>query len=361
MDPNNLTAEEQLAIVTKFTRQQEGSRKRSQEHRQRLVDAGYVRVQGWVPRQRREPTLAFIAAQSKPGASDGAGLVPSSRSLALSGDPPSIVSDLIGGGQKDSRGDEPRPLAMRQIVSRSSKADEKVALIVDVSDVGSDPEVERIGDLGIVAVTYQDGRIGEVIGSLSIQCTGSLCHGAIPIMLAPFINHAAIVIAHHARVIRPLCERLAEGFASKPWACTATEIPWGSFECESIDLAYLLRWAGWAPAGARAVDNCFGVLELLDTPPAGSDQTNLSVLLAAARRKQIRIWVDKVPSENVEILGSRGYRCGERQENAAHWWIDVPQGDEEAEIALLRDRICQADIKPRCEKITALNRFRSPY
>jgi DNA polymerase-3 subunit epsilon len=112
---------------------------------------------------------------------------------------------------------------MRQIVPRSPTADEKVALIVDVADVGFDPEAGGIGDLGIVAVTYQDGRIGEVIGSLSIQCTGSLYHSAFPSLLIPVINQAAIVIAHHARVIRPLCERLAEGFANKPWACTATE------------------------------------------------------------------------------------------------------------------------------------------
>jgi hypothetical protein len=44
MDPKSLSPEEQLAIVAKFTRQQEGSRKRSREHRQRLVDAGYVRA-----------------------------------------------------------------------------------------------------------------------------------------------------------------------------------------------------------------------------------------------------------------------------------------------------------------------------
>jgi DNA polymerase III subunit epsilon len=361
VDPKSLSSEEQLAIVAKFTRQQEGSRKRSREHRQRLVDAGYVRVQGWVPQQRREATLAYIAAQSEPGASDGPRLARSSQSLARSGDQSSIDSDLKEVGQEDRIGDELRPLAMRQIVPRSPTADEKVALIVDVADVGFDPEAGRIGDLGIVAVTYQDGRIGEVIGSLSIQCTGSPDHSAFPSMLIPLINQAAIVIAHHARVIRPLCERLAEGFASKPWACTATEIPWASFECGSVDLAYLLRWAGWAPAGSRAVDNCFGVLELLVTPLAGSDQTNLSVLLAAARMKQIRIWVDNVPPESVEILGSRGYRSGERQENAAHWWIEVPLGDEEAEIALLRDRIYQRSIELRCEKITAQNRFRSPH
>jgi DNA polymerase-3 subunit epsilon len=357
MDPRDLSPEAQLAIVAKFTRQQEGSRKRSREHRQRLVDAGYVRVQGWVPQQRREATLAYIAAQSKPGASDGPGFVPHSRSLALSGDQPSIDSDLTGVGLEERIGDELRPLAMRQIVPRSPKADEKIALIVDVADAGFD-EAGRIGDLGIVAVTYQDGRIGEVIGSLGIQCTGSLCSGAVPSMLTPIINQAAIVIAHHARVIRPLCERLTEGFASKPWACAATEIPWASFECESIDLGYLLRWAGWAPAELRAVDRCFGILELLARPVAGLDQTNLSTLLAAARRKQVRIWVDNAPPENVEILESRGYRCGERQENAAHWWIDVPLGDEEAEITFLRDCIYQRNVEPRCEKITAQNRFR---
>jgi DNA polymerase-3 subunit epsilon len=360
MDPRDLSPEAQLAIVAKFTRQQEGSRKRSREHRQRLVDAGYVRVQGWVPQQRREATLDYIAAQGKPGASDGPGFVPYSRSLALSGDQPSIDADLTGAGQEERIGDELRPLTMRQIVPRSPKADEKVALIVDVVDARFDPEAGRIGDLGIVAVTYQDGRIGEVIGSIGIQYTGSLCSGAVPSMLSPVINQAAIVIAHHAQVIRPLCERLTEGFASKPWACTATEIPWASFECGSIDLGYLLRWAGWAPAGSRAVENCFGILELLASPLAGLDQPNLSTLLAAARRKQVRIWIDNVQPEDFEILGSRGYRAGERQENAAHWWIDVPLGDEEAEIAFLRDRIYPRTVEPRREKITAQNRFRPP-
>jgi DNA polymerase-3 subunit epsilon len=361
MDPKSLSPEEQLAIVAKFTRQQEGSRKRSREHRQRLVDAGYVRVQGWVPQQRREATLAYIAAQSEPGASDGPRLVPFSQSLALSGDQSSIDSDLQGVGQENRIGDELRPLAMRRIVPRSPTAEEKVALIVDVADVGFAPEAGKIGDLGIVAVTYQDGRIGEVIGSLSIQCTGSLYHGTFPSMLIPVINQAALVIAHHARMIRPICERLTEEFASKSWACTATEIPWASYECGSVDLGYLLRWAGWAPAGSRAVDNCFGVLELLVTPLAGSDQTNLSVLLAAARMRQVRIWVDNVPLEIAEVLKSRGYCCGERQDNAAHWWIEVPLGEEEAEIALLRERIYQGNVEPHCEKITARNRFRSPH
>ena len=68
-----------------------------------------------------------------------------------------LDSDLKEVGQEDRIGDELR-LAMRQIVPRSPTADEKVALIVDVADVGFDPEAGRIGDLGIVAVTYQDRR-----------------------------------------------------------------------------------------------------------------------------------------------------------------------------------------------------------
>jgi hypothetical protein len=35
----------------------------------------------------------------------------------------------------------------------------------------------------------------------------------------------------------------------------------------------------------------------------------------------------------------------------------VPLGEEEAEIALLRERIYQGNVEPHCEKITARNRF----
>lgn len=41
-----------------------------------------------------------------------------------------------------------------------------------------------------------------------------------------FVGDAALIIAHNAAFDRPFCEKLSPLFASYPWACSATEIPW---------------------------------------------------------------------------------------------------------------------------------------
>jgi DNA polymerase-3 subunit epsilon len=79
-------------------------------------------------------------------------------------------------------------------------------------------------------------------------------------MVAP----ADLMIAHNASFDRPFCEAFSNVFANMAWACSVSEIDWGSRGFEGTKLGYLIGQAGYFHEGHRAVDDCFALLEVLN-------------------------------------------------------------------------------------------------
>jgi DNA polymerase-3 subunit epsilon len=213
----------------------------------------------------------------------------------------------------------------------------------------------------MVAVTYdRQERIGDLLWSLSVGYEpGPLIELLASADLKSLVKQSQIVIAHDAKVIRPLCETLSPEFAAAPWSCSATEIPWASVGAGSFDLDNLLLRNNWLNSGQRPIDRCHAILELLAAPFVSPDTMALSMLLATARVKQIRFWVDNVQTNIRDVLELHGYRPIEGAAGSNQWWHDVPAAAEEAERAFLQ-QVYQSDYEPRTEDVTARTRFRAP-
>src|ERR1017187_4635305 len=129
-----------------------------------------------------------------------------------------------------------------------------------------------------------------------------------PSAVASFISDTAVVIAHNAGFDRKFAERYWTEFRNLPWACSATEVKWCQLGFDGARLVHLLAAVGMFHDAHRAVDDCRALLEVLAFHPGDQAKPVLGTLLAAARRKTIRIWAKDAPFELKDTLKRRKYR-----------------------------------------------------
>lgn len=255
------------------------------------------------------------------------------------------------------------------------KADERIALVLDTETTGLDPALDEVIEVGAIAFTYSDdGRIGRVIGlfeglrepSVPITTEITAITGISPEMvrgktldqqsLEQLIESSDVIIAHNAGFDRPFCERISPSFATKHWACSATEVPWRTLGFEGIKLAYLLYQSGFFHDGHRALDDAVALMQVL-AGQGPEKVTPLARLLESARKPTMRIELE-APYELRMELRKRGYRWKPRSAQTGGVWrieVDVDQADQEVRFAESR-KIPSRSIS--VTKMTALNRFK---
>jgi DNA polymerase-3 subunit epsilon len=144
--------------------------------------------------------------------------------------------------------------------------------VVDTETTGLDLQTDEVIEIGMIAFPYdRSSQMGNVIGTFSAlrqpstpissevaRLTGisnemvagkTIDKAALEEFLAP----AALIIAHNAAFDRPMCEKLTDTFAKKPWACSATEVDWRHYGFEGTKLAYILNQFGKFHSGHRAI------------------------------------------------------------------------------------------------------------
>jgi DNA polymerase-3 subunit epsilon len=269
-------------------------------------------------------------------------------------------------------------LTRREVTGRSVTNGERVAVFVDTETTGLDPDRDEVIELGMIAVAYDlDGRLNDILGtfggfrepSVSISAIASEITGITWEMVVGqqiaspevdrFVERASLIVAHNAAFDRPMCEKHFAIFSSKPWACSAVEIPWQQYGFEGTKLAYLVNQSGWFYDAHRAVDDCAALLELLAKPLPNSRLTGFQQLLEAARMPRLRFWAI-TPYEQRGLLRARGYRWnpgGNGRPRA--WWREVFEPEETAEAAFLKDSIGLPASKVTVERVTAFDRYRS--
>ncbi|PVE21360.1 DNA polymerase III subunit epsilon [Microvirga sp. KLBC 81] len=273
-----------------------------------------------------------------------------------------------------------RRLLPRSVVtSRMAVPGERLAVIVDTETTGLDHTRDEVIEIGMVAFSYdEDGRIGDVVGTFnalrepSVPITPEVTRltGITPDMVTgqtidldaveAFIRPAHLVIAHNARFDRPFCERLAQGFALKAWACSHAEVSWSDFGFEGSKLGYLLSQCGWFHQGHRAVEDCHALLEVLASPLPDDAGYAMSHLLTSARKTLLRVWAEGSPFEMKDALKKRGYRWNDGKDGRLRcWFIDVAEDAYEAELKFLRQEIYRRDVEPYTQRFTAFERFRA--
>lgn len=255
---------------------------------------------------------------------------------------------------------------------------QKIGIILDTETTGLDSTRDEIIELGMVAFTYDETGIGDVIGIFSalrepnvdISADITRITGITAEMVAGqaidldavsrFIEPADLVIAHNAKFDRPFCERFAPGFDIKPWACSVAEIDWAALGFEGAKLGYLLGQCGWFHNGHRAVDDCHALLEVLASSRRCDETAPFVELLASSGRRRCRIWAEGSPFHTKDILKTRGYRWSDGSNGALKsWWIEIHEDAYEAEIAFLQQEVYQAQVDPYVQWLTAVERFRA--
>ena len=270
-----------------------------------------------------------------------------------------------------------RRLEPRRAVVPAEATATRLGLMVDVETTGLDAARNEIIELAMVPFTYGlDGQvfgIGEAFTALRqpsenipeeittiTGITDQMVEGKVidPADVEAFIVPAALVIAHNASFDRRFLERFCEGFVTKPWACSMTQVAWAGEGYEGTKLGYLAQASGFFYDRHRAVHDCLAAIELLARPLPKTGASALAQLLQRARTPSWRIWAENSPYDFKDVLKARGYRWnGDGNGSPRAWYIDVKDAARETEVAFLKTEIyqCDVDISPR--RIDAYDRF----
>jgi DNA polymerase-3 subunit epsilon len=151
--------------------------------------------------------------------------------------------------------------------------------------------------------------------------------------VARLLDGVGLVIAHNAGFDRPFAEERYPVLQGLHWACSLEEIAWDTFEgFVGRSLGALLMARGAFFGAHRAVEDALALTELLRIPlPDGS--LPFELLRVSARRTSVRLWAEKAPFDQKDVLKGRGYRWNGE---AKLWWIDLEEAQLEEELAVLQ-------------------------
>jgi DNA polymerase III subunit epsilon len=176
--------------------------------------------------------------------------------------------------------------------------------------------------------------------------------------LREIVSQSSMVIAHNASFDRKFAEAEFDFFASKPWACSMSQIPWRDEGLEGGKLEYLAMKSGFYYDAHRASTDCYAGIELLTRNLPKSNKLALKVLLEEARAETRRIWAERAPFDLKDILKERGYRWNDGSDGRPKaWHCDVHEVDLGSELSFLREEIYLRDVDLPISTITAWDRF----
>jgi DNA polymerase-3 subunit epsilon len=185
-----------------------------------------------------------------------------------------------------------------------------VAAVVDVETTGTNPDRDKIIELGICLFEYdrQNGRIYKVLGSwewledpgFSIPPEITNITGITDQMVAghriddravsDLLSRVVLVIAHNADFDRRFLEKRLPAFTTKHWACSRSDIDWKAEGIRSSALEFVAYSLGFFHDGHRAASDCRATLHALAQPLPGTGQMALQALLEQARLPTWRLW-----------------------------------------------------------------------
>lgn len=248
-----------------------------------------------------------------------------------------------------------RRLEPRSFIEPPDGSETRLGLFLDVETTGLDPSRDEIIELAMVPFTYGlDGRIFEIrepfqklreperpippaITALTGITDEMVAEQTIdPAEVMSFVSQAALVIAHNAAFDRPFVERLSDVFITKPWACSMTQIDWGTEGYEGTKLSYLTMETGFFYERHRATSDCIAAIELLAAPLRKTGVVAMTRLLERARRPSWRIWAVNSPFDLKDVLKARGYRWNSdgNANNPRAWYIDLDDDVREQELMI---------------------------
>lgn len=171
------------------------------------------------------------------------------------------------------------------------------------------------------------------------------------------LRGTCLVIAHNAAFDRTFLEARLDIFASVPWGCSYSQLPWREAGRASAKLEFLCWAGGFFFDAHRGATDCRALLELLSLPLPGDTRPALAILLERAADKSYRLWALGSPYDTKDALRARGYRWDAERRC---WHITVTRDAAKAEADWLKahvygGRSCAIEV----ESLDALTRFSS--
>jgi DNA polymerase-3 subunit epsilon len=253
-----------------------------------------------------------------------------------------------------------------------------IAAVADVETTGTNPDRDRIIELGICLFEYdhQRGRIYKVLGSWewsenpgsSIPPEITKMTGIADEMVAghriddhavnDLLSRVVLVIAHNADFDRRFLEKRLPAFATKHWACSRFDIDWKAEGIGSSALEFVAYSLGFFHDGHRAASDCRATLHALAQPLPGTGRLALQALLEQARLPSWRIWPRDATIEKKDVLKARGYSWSPGEFGRPKcWYRDVSDADKAAEVSWLRANVMGPDQAVWALRITAKDRY----
>jgi DNA polymerase III subunit epsilon len=253
-----------------------------------------------------------------------------------------------------------------------------VAAVVDVETTGTNPDRDRIIELGVCLFEYgrHDGRIYKVLGSwewfedpgIPIPPQITNITGITDEMVAGhciddravsgLLGRVVLVIAHNAAFDRRFLERRLPAFATKHWACSHSDIDWKDEGIRSSALEFIAYALGFFHDGHRAGNDCRATLHMLAQQLPGTGRLALQALLEQARLPTWRLWARDAAIEKKDLLKNRGYTWSPGEFGRPRcWYRDVSDADKATEVVWLRANVIEPDQAVWALRITARERY----
>jgi DNA polymerase-3 subunit epsilon len=253
-----------------------------------------------------------------------------------------------------------------------------VAAVVDVETTGTDPDRDRIIELGICPFEYdrQSGRIYKILGSwewledpgISILPEITKITGITDAMVAgqriddsavnDLLSRVVLVTAHHAQFDRRFLEKRLPVFATKHWACSRFDINWKAEGIRSSALEFVAYSLGFFHDSHRAASDCRATVHALAQRLPGSGRLALEVLLEQARQPTWRLWARDAVIEKKDFLKARGYSWSAGEFGRPKcWYRDLTDADKAAEVSWLSANVMGPGQAVWALRITSRDRY----
>jgi DNA polymerase III subunit epsilon len=253
-----------------------------------------------------------------------------------------------------------------------------VAAVADVETTGTNPDRDKIIELGICLFEYgrQTGHIYKVLSSWEWFEDPGFCippeittiTGITDAMVAghrindravnDLLGRVVLVIAHNADFDRRFLERQLPAFAAKHWACSRADIDWKAEGIRSSALEFVAYSLGFFHDGHRVASDCRATLHVLAQPLPGTGRLALQALLEQARLPTWRLWARDAAIEKKDVLKARGYAWSPGEFGRPKcWYRDVADADKAAEVSWLQANVMGPDQAIWALRITARDRY----
>lgn len=269
-----------------------------------------------------------------------------------------------------------RPLTPRICYTNLPPPDKLLkAAILDTETTGLNLGADKIIELGIVIVEYcpETGHMYRVLNTYNeledpgmlIPSESTKIHGITDdnvrgkrmsdAEVEALMADVALVIAHNAAFDRGFVEVRFPFFKEKAWACSLMQIPWKGEGFNTSNLEFLAYRFGFHFSAHRASDDCFALLEVLNSELPVSGTNVLKMLLDAARTSDIKLWALNTPYEAKDKLKKRGYRWDDVRRM---WFTTVLQEEVALETDWLKSKVYEnRAFQIEREEMDAYNRF----